>query len=156
MLKLSRTSIPRFLLAGISVGVVGGVGVVPVRAAVKEVIDQIVTVCDGHDFRLLVDLHLPEPGGQPAPALDIKGWRHNDTARPLVLKAGEDVKVTAVLNYGDKGVVLEISGRGEGRSGEQVPHLRVRFTAEAGGDKPDVQATELTTLILKVLRPALP
>ncbi|MBI3448158.1 MAG: hypothetical protein HY049_04465 [Acidobacteria bacterium] len=154
MSRLSGTWIARFLLAGAISWV--GVGVGAPLAAVKEVLDQVVTVCDGHDFRLLADLHLPEPGGQPAPALDIKGWRHNDTARPVVLKAGQDVRVTAVFNYGDKGVVLEISGRDPGRGGEGPPRIRVRFAAESGGDKPDVQATELTTLILKVLRPSMP
>ena len=90
------------LRCGATLFVVALCGLGMARPAGREVLDQIVTICDNHEFRLLVDLHTPEPGGQPAPSLDIKGWRHNDTARPVLLRAGQDVRVTGVFNYGDR------------------------------------------------------
>jgi hypothetical protein len=125
-------------------------------AAVREVLDQIVATYEHHPFRLAVDLHVPLGLGQPAPSLDGKGWHHNEPSRPVLLRAGEDVEVTAVFNYGDKGVFLEISRLEKEKGSDLPPHLRVRFIAEAPPEKPDVQATELGALIARVLRPPAP
>ena len=125
-------------------------------AAVREVLDQIVATYEHHPFRLAVDLHVPLGLGQPAPSLDLKGWHHNEPSRPVLLGAGEAVEVTAVFNYGDKGVFLEISRFEKEKGSDLPPHLRVRFIAEAPPEKPDVQATELVTLISRVLRPPAP
>lgn len=147
---------PMFPRLPVSIAVVLALAFEVGAAAAREVLDKIVEAYEHQAFRLAVDLHVPEPRGQPAPSLDLKGWHHNDPNRPVLLRAGDDVEVTAVFNYGDKGVFLEIS-RLEKVKGEGTrAHLRVRFAAEALPDKPDVQATELGALIRRVLRPAAP
>src|SRR2546428_6392858 len=125
-------------------------------ASPREVFDAILAAYGSHSFRLTTDLRIPESGGQPAPSLDLKGWRHNDPNQPVLLQAGEEADVTGGFNYGDKGVFLEISGKDPGKGGAERPHLRVRFNAEAPPEKPDVQITELTALIAKVLKPLAP
>jgi hypothetical protein len=120
-------------------------------AAERAILDDIVANYEHHTFVLAVDLHLPLPFGQPAPSIDVKGWHHNETSRPIVLHAGDAVEVTAVLNYGDKGVFLEISSLQRTGGDELPPHVRVRFASDAPPEKADVQAKDLATLLGHVL-----
>jgi hypothetical protein len=138
----------------LSIALLALLGALPAAAVVRDLLDRFVSEYQGGAFRLVADLHSPEPGGQPAPFVDIKGWHHNDPNRPVVLRAGEEVEVTGVFNYGDKGVFLEIARRGMPAGEENPPHVRVRFVAEAPPEKPDVQVTEIEALVLKVLRPS--
>ncbi len=138
------------LIVVLSLGAAGG------AAAAREALDRIVEACEGRAFRLGVDLHEPEPGGNPAPSLDEKGWHYNDPNRPIVLRAGEEVEVTGVFNYGDRGIFLEVTRKDRARGEESAPRIRVRFTAEAPPDTPDLQATQIRALIGRVLRPSPP
>src|SRR5262249_55903803 len=108
----------------------------------------------GQSFRVVSDIHQPEPGGQPAPYVDGKGWHHNDPNQPVVFHAGEDVQIAGVFNYGDRGFFLQIESPARKTEAGAPVHVRVRFVAEAPPEKPDVQETELQGLVARVLRAA--
>jgi len=126
------------------------------HAALRDVLDKVVETYEHHEFRLAVDLHAPDPGGQAAPSLDAKGWHHNDAERPILLAAGEEVEVTAVLNYGDKAVFLEIARKDSWRPVVERTRLRVRFASDAPPEKPEDQMKDILFLISRTLKPISP
>jgi len=136
----------------VSAAIFAVAAVASASAASKDVLARVVEAYEGRLFRLAIDLHASEPGGHPAPSLDEKGWRHNDTNRPIVLRAGDEVEVTGVYNYGEAGVFLEISRKEKWTGGPPRPRVRVRFTTSEPPDDPEKQISQIQGFIRRVLR----
>ncbi len=106
---------------------------------------------EGRIYSLRMNLHKPEPGGHPAPWMDVKGWHRRDTARPVILALGEGVQVTGVFDYGDRSVFIELTRWPSPPWNEEAVRMRIRMKAESGPDKPEKQDEEIRKLLALVL-----
>lgn len=106
---------------------------------------------EGRVYRLRVNLHKPEPGGRPAPWMDAKGWHRRDTARPVILGAGERVQVTGVFDYGDRSIFIELTRWPSPPWDEEAVRTRIRLKADSGPEKADRQDQEIRRLLAQVI-----
>lgn len=128
----------------------------PALSLDASALGQIAPLIEGRSFRLKVTLHEPETAGESmqAPTLEKKGWHHHNPAGPVALKAGDEVEVTAVFNYSERGLFLELAKAQPGPEREPItarPRIRVRIMVETMPSDPPGQVREATDLIGKVL-----
>lgn len=105
---------------------------------------------------LKVDLHQPDLRAESmqAPTLERKGWHHDNPSGPVALSAGSRVEVTAVFNYSERGLFLELA-RDEGSPARSSPaarpRIRVRVMVETPNTDPEGQRAEALELIGRVI-----
>ncbi|HXI01680.1 MAG TPA: hypothetical protein VNI57_00750, partial [Candidatus Saccharimonadales bacterium] len=105
----------------------------------------------GRIFTLKIDLHQAESGGHPAPWLDKKGWHRRDIRRPTILRAGTQVEVTGIFDYGDRSIFLELTEYPTMAWNGPPVRMRIRIKAESGPAEPGDQDEEIERLIALVL-----
>lgn len=126
------------------------------RAVSSSTLGTFEQVYKGRIFRLLSNVHRPDPGGKPAPYLDEKRWHYRDQDQPIVFEGGELVEVTGVFPYGDRSLFLELARpAGPEMLGFRL-RVRVRVSAAEGPEEPEKQVEELRALIAKFLVPLEP
>jgi len=151
---LSSHAAARRILAGVALAAIAGWS--GSWALPPTTLDLFERAYKGRIFRLLSNVHQPDPGGRPAPYLDEKRWHYRDTNQPIIFEGGEQVEVTGIFPYGDRSLFLELARpAGPEMLGFRL-RLRVRVSAAAGLDEPEIQIEELRGLIAKFLAPVEP
>lgn len=111
---------------------------------------------EGLIYTAKVNFHQPQRGGHPAPYIDERGWHARDIRRPLLIRAGEQVMVTGVYDYGDRSLFLELT-RWPVQPWDDTPiRVRVRVKAEAGPEEPEEQDEQIRLLVALFLGPPSP
>ncbi len=127
------------------------------RALHQRALERIGEQIASHRFRLLVNLHEPDPraDSMQAATLERRGWHHHNPQRPIALPAGATVEVTGVFNYAERGFFVEVTGATpEGDHPEEArARIRFRIMVEADGTDAQAQQAEAIDLLRRVLEP---